>query len=243
MLYARHGQSAWNLERRFQGQADIGLTNLGRQQAASLGRALAERASVERGSVGGVSADGVGAAAGGILVVSSDLARAADTAREVAGALAAELRLDPRLREVHAGQWQGLLHPEIDARWPAEFAAWRAGEDVPLGGAERLSEAGERVAAAVTELWAAAAALGAELLVLVGHGASLRAGVGTLLDWPGARAALGPAGNTCTAELRCRCSPDGASRWSLVRWNVPPAALGATAPGYGATGSASAVVL
>jgi probable phosphoglycerate mutase len=125
--------------------------------------------------------------------------------------------LDPRLREIAAGDWQGLLQVEIEALDATAFAAWRAGEDIPLGGAETPTQAGGRVREAVAEH--AAALRPGDLLVAVGHGASIRSGVGLLLGQPELRRVLVPLGNTGTAVL----APGGS--WRLHGWNVPPTAL------------------
>lgn len=93
----RHGQSVWNADGRWQGQADPPLTDLGRRQAHHAARAL-----------GVVDA-----------IVASDLQRAADTAAILSGELGVgPLVLDPDLRERDAGEWSGLTRPEIEAAWP-----------------------------------------------------------------------------------------------------------------------------
>jgi probable phosphoglycerate mutase len=97
VLLVRHGQSEWNADGRWQGQADPPLTDLGRAQAQHAARAL-----------GTVDA-----------IVASDLLRAADTAVILAGALGVgPVVVEPDLRERHAGEWQGLTRPEIEAGWP-----------------------------------------------------------------------------------------------------------------------------
>ena len=97
ILLVRHGQSTWNAQGRWQGQADPPLTELGLAQA---------RAAVA--SVGSVD-----------MIVASDLMRAMQTGE----VLAASLGLGPvvvndRLRERHAGEWTGLTRVEIEAGWP-----------------------------------------------------------------------------------------------------------------------------
>ena len=97
VLLVRHGQSEWNADGRWQGQADPPLTDLGRAQAHHAARAL-----------GQVDA-----------IVTSDLQRAAETAAIVSGELGVgPIVLDPDLRERDAGEWSGLTRPEIDAGWP-----------------------------------------------------------------------------------------------------------------------------
>lgn len=204
VVLVRHGETAWNVDHRFQGQHDTDLTDAGREQAASAAADLARAVGPRP-----------------VRLVSSDLSRARATAAAVGEALGAPVRLDARLREIAAGRWQGLLQPEIEALDPVAFAAWRAGDDVVLGGAERPTEAGERVRAAVTEH--AAACDEGRLLVVVGHGASIRSGLSALLGQPDLRRVLVPLGNTGTAVLSAGTSPG--QPWRLHGWNVPPGAL------------------
>lgn len=97
VLLIRHGQSEWNADGRWQGQADPELTDLGRQQALHASRALGE-----------VDA-----------IVSSDLQRASTTAVIISNELGVgPVVLDPDLRERHAGEWQGLTRAEIERDWP-----------------------------------------------------------------------------------------------------------------------------
>lgn len=97
VLLIRHGQSEWNADGRWQGQADPPLTDLGRAQAHHAARAL-----------GVVDA-----------IVASDLVRALDTAVILAGELGVgPVVVDPDLRERHAGDWQGLTRVDIEAGWP-----------------------------------------------------------------------------------------------------------------------------
>lgn len=91
----------WNADGRWQGQADIELTPLGREQARlAAGLVASECPPFE-------------------AVVSSDLSRASETADIVATVLGCSSRhVDGRWRENHAGEWQGLTADEIDAQWP-----------------------------------------------------------------------------------------------------------------------------
>jgi broad specificity phosphatase PhoE len=96
ILLVRHGQSEWNADGRWQGQADPPLSELGEQQAVAAARA-----------VGVVDA-----------IYSSDLERASRTAALIGAQLGTDVLLDPRLRERHAGPWQGLTRAEIAEGWP-----------------------------------------------------------------------------------------------------------------------------
>lgn len=97
VLLVRHGQSEWNANGRWQGQADPPLTDLGRQQALHASRSL-----------GVVDA-----------IVASDLQRAAETAAIIGQELGVgPLVLDQGLRERDAGEWSGLTREEIERDWP-----------------------------------------------------------------------------------------------------------------------------
>jgi probable phosphoglycerate mutase len=106
ILLIRHGETAWNAERRLQGHLDIPLNAEGERQAALLAGALA-REPLD-------------------LIVASDLQRARQTAQAVAGVRGQTVAVDPALRERGYGGFEGLLYSEIEARFPREFAAWQA---------------------------------------------------------------------------------------------------------------------
>ena len=101
LLVVRHGQSLWNAMARWQGSADIALSDLGRSQAATAARLL-------------------GAAGHGFTAIgSSALLRAAETAEIIADHLSLDgPSIDDRWREAHAGEWQGLTPDEIRDEWP-----------------------------------------------------------------------------------------------------------------------------
>ncbi len=152
LLLVRHGQSEWNVEGRWQGQADPALSPLGEAQARDAATRLA----------------GVGFAG----VVSSDLQRARRTAEIIAGRLGLPVELDGDLREIDVGDWQGLTRAEIQARWPGALADWSDGRsESPLGG-ETRTHLVERARAALARV-AAASSPGDRVLV-VSHGALIR---------------------------------------------------------------------
>ncbi len=98
LIIARHGQTDWNAERRWQGHADEPLNDQGRSEARALGDALRGRG-IER-------------------IYSSDLIRASETAEIVARPLGLHVELDERLREVDVGEWSGLTTDEVVERFP-----------------------------------------------------------------------------------------------------------------------------
>ena len=126
LFLVRHGESEWNAEGRLQGQADPGLTELGREQARALQPIVA----------------GLPAA----RAIASDLSRARDTA-----ALAGhpDAPTDPRWRERSLGEWE--THLESEVATPAEMERFRDGTLVPAGG-EAWPDFQARVVAAAEEL-------------------------------------------------------------------------------------------
>ena len=170
ILLIRHGETAWNAERRLQGHLDIPLNPEGERQAALLAAALApERID---------------------HIVSSDLARARQTAEAIARARGAQVGTDPALRERCYGGFEGLLYSEIAARFPREFAAWQARDVngvVPPGAnrGETFRQFFDRVTCAIK---AHAAAHPGQTLALVAHGGVLecayREALGLSLETP-----------------------------------------------------------
>ena len=145
VLVLRHGQSEWNAARRWQGQADIALTDLGLEQA--------RRAADKLGSFAAVA--------------SSDLERARMTAEIIAGSLGmSTLPPDPRFRETHVGEWQGLTADEIETNWPGYLDSHRR----PPGFEDDASIIA-RVGKALTEL---AVAFPGEEVLCIAHAGVLR---------------------------------------------------------------------
>ena len=154
------------------------------------------------------------AAAAPALVVTSDLARAVDTATPLAAAAGLSPVLDPRLRELDLGGWQGLTSDEARQLFPDEHAAWRRGEDVPRGNGETYADAGRRAASCLAEHVSSVPAGGT--LIAVTHGGTGRAALGVLLDLPAAAwPRLAPLGNTCWTVL-----VEGDVGWRLERHNA-----------------------
>jgi probable phosphoglycerate mutase len=109
IYFIRHGQTDWNAERRFQGHLDIPLNDTGRGQAARNGRALAA-------AIGNANA---------FDFISSPLIRAAETMEIIRREMGLDPKAydtDPRLREIHLGDWQGLLLAELARDCPEYFA-------------------------------------------------------------------------------------------------------------------------
>jgi broad specificity phosphatase PhoE len=86
------------------------------------------------------------------------------------------------LREIDLNGWEGLSHPQAERLFPKEWAAWTSGHDVRRGGGETEREAGARVAAAIEAFLCLDCDRSVGPLVVVGHGVSLRSGLGCLRD-------------------------------------------------------------
>jgi broad specificity phosphatase PhoE len=151
ILLARHGESDWNRAKRWQGQADRPLTDLGRRQAEELADRLAD-----------TELD---------AVYASDLRRAADTADAVARRRGLKVRTTPELREVDVGAWSGLTRAEAEAQFPEAYARWLEGGEGWDDGEtyEQLANRVLRALRAISETHD-----GGRVLV-VAHGGTIRA--------------------------------------------------------------------
>ncbi len=133
LYVVRHGQTPWNVEGRYQGQLDPPLNENGLRQAGETARRLAPL---------GIEA-----------IYSSDLARAMQTAEALSHLTGLPVQPDPRLREIHQGEWQGVLIDDIRARWPAELHGWETDpwRHHPVGG-ETLAQLQQRVFSAIDDI-------------------------------------------------------------------------------------------
>ena len=170
VLLVRHGETAWNAERRLQGHLDIALNVEGARQAAAVARALST-----------VKID---------AVISSDLQRASQTAQAIATSHRLPVQLERLLRERCYGGFEGLLYSEIEQRFPHEFAKWQAREVdaiLPAGAnlGETFREFYERATGAILDR---AARCPGQTIVLVAHGGVLecayRCALGLSLETP-----------------------------------------------------------
>ena len=212
LVLLRHGQTESNAASRMQGQLDTDLSDLGREQAAAAAEVLAKRQP--------------------LVIVSSDLRRALDTATALAERSGVAVAIDTRLRETHLGDWQGLTHLEVDGVAPGARLAWR--DDArwaPHGGESRVDVA-QRSAPLVAELvdrlgeWGSSdtGAASDRPVVLVAHGGLIAALTADLLNlpvdnWP----VLGGMGNASWVQLSGHSDDDAAAsgvRWRLDVWNA-----------------------
>ena len=212
LVMLRHGQTNYNAGSRMQGQLDTELTDLGRDQAAAAAEVLAKRQP--------------------LVIVSSDLRRALDTAVALGERSGQPVLVDTRLRETHLGDWQGMTHLEVDAAAPGARLAWR--DDArwaPHGGESRVDVAARNMPL-LAELIAEQTEWGLDQggndperpVVLVAHGGLIAALTAALLalpvdSWP----ALGGMGNASWVQLSGHSQPDAAPediRWRLDVWNA-----------------------
>ncbi len=211
LVMLRHGQTEFNAAKIMQGQLDTELSELGHAQAAAVAEVLSKRHPV--------------------LIVSSDLRRADDTAMKLGERSGVPVRVDTRLRETHLGDWQGLTHDEVDAAAPGARLAWRDDATwAPHGGESRVDVAvrGEPL---VDELVVTEPRWGDDEpdrpVVLVAHGGLIAALTATLLGLPvGNWPVLGGMGNASWTQLSGYSDEHADTprsrdiRWRLDVWNA-----------------------
>ena len=152
IIAVRHGETAWNVDARIQGQLDVGLNDTGRWQADRVGKALAGEE---------ISA-----------VYSSDLGRAHETAQSIAAVAGIPVVSDEGLRERSFGMFEGKTFDEIHQTWPDHAQNWRKRipEWEPPQGGESLLQLRARVTRTLEEL---ASRHPGEPIVVVAHGGVL----------------------------------------------------------------------
>lgn len=208
LVMLRHGQTEYNAGSRMQGQLDTELTDLGREQAVAVAEVLAKRQP--------------------LVIVSSDLRRALDTAVSLGERAGMPVLVDPRLRETHLGEWQGLSHLEVDAMAPGARLAWRNNSRwAPPSGESRVDVAARSVPL-ISQLITEQPEWGRDdpdrPVVLVAHGGLIAALTAALLglpvdNWP----ILGGMGNASWVQLSGHSAADAAPEdvlWRLDVWNA-----------------------
>ena len=122
---ARHGETTWNVEGRYQGRLESPLSPLGHRQAEALAHAMEPL--------------GLG------RVVSSPLGRCVETAGPAAARAGVPVERDERLIEIAHGTWEGRLRDELAADDPDRYYAWRHDPaHVAFDGGESLVQVRER---------------------------------------------------------------------------------------------------
>ena len=148
IIAIRHGETAWNVDTRIQGQLNIPLSSNGRWQAERLANALQDEPIT--------------------TIYASDLARAWETAQYVGNATGLKVIKEEALRERGFGNFEGKTFAEIEVLLPEQSMRWRKRDpDFAPAGGESLLDLRSRVVAAVERL---AAQHPGELIALVSHG-------------------------------------------------------------------------
>ena len=195
----RHGRTEWNASRRFQGQTDIPLDDIGIAQA----RNAAEQLATLRPR----------------RIISSDLQRALVTAQTLGALCNLPVISDSGLRETFAGEWEGLSREEIDRDYGDELAAWAAGSNLRPGvNGETRTEVAERMLIVINrELEQVGTG---HTIVVVTHGGSARAVIAQLIGLPPEHwAALGVLTNCAWSVLTEKDSEYGPP-WRLQEYNA-----------------------
>ena len=151
VILVRHGQTLWNLERKYQGHSDVALSDTGRKQAELAGFRLA-REKIH-------------------AVYSSDLSRAVETATCIAGHHGLTVTPLPALREILFGEWEGLNYDQINAQWPEAMGKlWTRPAEVTIPGGESFAQVQQRAYGAVREI---VSKHSGENVVITAHGGTI----------------------------------------------------------------------
>lgn len=105
LLLVRHGETDWNKELRYQGQRDVSLNATGIRQAHRAGEILKDYKPS--------------------ALFASDLTRTFQTAEIIGKIIGLSPKREPRLREIHFGEWEGKTYPEVLELYPDEVKRWR----------------------------------------------------------------------------------------------------------------------
>ena len=153
LILVRHGQTDYNLHRRYQGKRNVSLNQTGREQT----KRLANRLSAEKMD----------------SLHSSDLTRCVQTAESIAGIHSLKIHEDACWRELSFGEWEGMSYAEIEAAWPELLQKWQtdpAHVSPPKG--ESFVQLAARVSSALDEMRSHHAE---QTVLLVTHGGVIRA--------------------------------------------------------------------
>lgn len=162
LILVRHGQTDWNLARRYQGQKDIPLNAEGLRQA----HALADQLSKENFD----------------SIYSSDLQRALQTAQILLDGRNVPLVMDKRLREICFGEWEGEVFQEMLAKYPERFALSRSNPSIVMApGGESVVQVADRTSEIADEI---AKLLPSGRVLIVTHGMALATLVCRATDTP-----------------------------------------------------------
>lgn len=194
LILWRHGETEWNRETRFQGQADVQLNALGEMQAKAAAIKLAAYEPQ--------------------VIISSDLSRARKTAETLADRTGVKVAVDKRLREIDVGTWSGLTLDEVTAEFPDYRRLIHEHIDFPRSPTgETLTQVGVRIGEALLDI---ASQHRGKRVVVASHGNALRVGLAYVLGWSWETlGAMVVPGNAHWAVLHQR-----RDTWRLVAYNV-----------------------
>jgi alpha-ribazole phosphatase len=151
IILIRHGETDWNIEGRYQGQSDVPLNQNGIQQA----KEMANRIRHYQFNA----------------IISSDLSRAKQTAEILSETCESPLQIDPRLREINQGEWEGMLYADIRSRYSKAFEERLHNPlDVAPPGGETVGQVRDRVLEAIQEI---VEQFPDGIVAIVSHGLSL----------------------------------------------------------------------
>lgn len=229
IILARHGETIWNAEGRFQGHSSVGLSARGRLQARHLATNLARLAPTPQ------------------VIRASELARVQQTMQPFVDMTGLPVTLDRRLREINTGTWDGRTFEEVAQEFPESLLAIRHGEDLRRGGGETFAELRQRMTEALTEICQSSVEQVPENGLLTAlvftHGGSIRVAAVEALGLPaGGHGRLAPPGHCSLTVLEVLVDSDGSlCNWQLAAYNRPSAELAdgaAIQEGTGATAGA-----
>lgn len=194
----RHGETAWNAQRRFQGHSDVPLNARGNGQARHLADRL-RQAHAERPFS---------------AIYSSDLSRARHTAEPASLAIKLPVRLDARLRERHYGVLSTLTPEEMAVEHPEAFRHWKQRDpDYVLPGGESLTQFSQRV---LDTLAAIAREHPEQAIIVVAHGGVLDCAYRAAQALPLAAERKHPLHNASINRLRFRASQFAVEQWGDI---------------------------
>lgn len=150
LMLVRHGETEWNVQRRYQGQSDVPLSEIGNRQAESIAGRLA-----------GQEID---------AIYASDLKRAWQTAQVIAAQTGLDVISEPRLRELKFGILEGLTFEEAEEKYPEMITAWLDDFNNTPERAETIDMFNARIVSLLDDL---KRKHDEQVVLLVGHGGSL----------------------------------------------------------------------
>lgn len=160
LVLVRHGQTLWNIDRKYQGHSDIALSSNGKKQAYC----LRERFRHERLAA----------------IYTSDLSRALETGQIVGEFHTCKINSLSELREINFGKWEGLTHEEIQAQYGELEKQWRfQTENFQIPGGESFQDLKKRVCRQVLTL---VKKHRGETFMIVAHGGTIRTIICSVLD-------------------------------------------------------------